>query len=592
MHGVDVPPPRHLHRRSLARGRAGAAGPAPPAESALRRRPARPGRAPGRRRLDRAGRAPARDPRRTPGPAAALGHPRLRGLDRPRAERSPAPTRGLLHRGRDRPARRASTTTLCSSPSSPRDLPRPRGRRLRLGDAARRPPARPGPARRPHRSRQIAARGRPAGWTNRPVVLAARATDPLSGMDAGDGRPLHRDPGRRRRAGDSRPATRRSDRDRREGVHRVAFYARDAAGNVDDGRDAKRPAQPDARTVTVRIDRSRPGSSWSARPGPAEPEMIEARVADRLSGPDPLAGIDRGPRRPARTSRFAPLPTDGRREASSAPAGTRTTTRAGSYEFRAIGYDAAGNSAATLDAGRTARRSVLPNPLKVGAGASGRGDRGRQTVLAAMRRSSWPERAGGSRSAQLRASASRPADRRRRALRPGSEREPRVHAGPADRRRRQLRAPARARPEPQVIASFRRRSRRATPPACADPGRGPAGGAACGPPPRSPGSAAGRSSSAAGSIRAGSEIPAGGLRSSSSSGCPACPGASSAPCAATATAASATATLQRRRQPRRPLPVPRLRPDAKRLAVSSPGARGQSPCAVLRDAALEAVSGC
>jgi hypothetical protein len=137
-----------------------------------------------------------------------------------------------------------------------------------------------------------------------------------------------------------------------QGSHTVAYYARDAAGNIGDG---------DPRTAIVRIDEGAPTVAFVRSQDPAEPERIEATVSDPLSGPGAAQGSivvrPSGSHQP-----LVPLPTtasNGRLVAhwdsdSSPP---------GAYEFRATGYDAAGNSA-TSDRRVGGARMVLTNPLK------------------------------------------------------------------------------------------------------------------------------------------------------------------------------------------------------------------------------------
>jgi hypothetical protein len=179
--------------------------------------------------------------------------------------------------------------------------------------------------------------GAPSGWTNRPVALAATATDALSGMKAngpsGPFTAIRVDGGVPTTAsGDSVSAAVIG-----EGVHDIAYYARDAAGNVDDGGASNGlPNQPPA-TAVVRIDRVDPKASFVNAQDPEDPELIEVRVADGLSGPDPSRG------------RISMRP---------------DTYPAGEYEFRATGYDAAGNAVNT-DRRSNGTSMVLPNPLKV-----------------------------------------------------------------------------------------------------------------------------------------------------------------------------------------------------------------------------------
>ncbi len=204
--------------------------------------------------------------------------------------------------------------------------------------------------------------GVPAGWANRSVVLRATATDDASGMSPGGGASpftaVRVDGGPPTIvAGDSAGAVVIGD-----GVHTVAHYARDAAGNVDDGgiSNGHRNAPPPV--ALVRIDREPPHVLMVGSRGPDDPELIEARVSDNLSGPSRARGTIAmravGSDRP-----FEALPT--------AVLGAVLRARwdsdrypAGEYEFRATGFDAAGNSAT---GGRRPNGAplVLPSPLKV-----------------------------------------------------------------------------------------------------------------------------------------------------------------------------------------------------------------------------------
>ncbi len=199
---------------------------------------------------------------------------------------------------------------------------------------------------------EVGLSGVPRGWASGPVRVTARATDFLSGMAAGgpsgpytalavDGAVPRVEPGETTAAIVSG-----------EGSHRLAFYARDAAGNVDAGSPS---------LATVRIDETPPLVSFANSQDPREPERIEATVKDPLSGSDPGRGSiairPAGSRQP-----FAPLPTlvsagrlIARWNSDAFPAGT--------YEFRATGYDTAGN-AADSDRRANGARLVLANPLK------------------------------------------------------------------------------------------------------------------------------------------------------------------------------------------------------------------------------------
>lgn len=205
--------------------------------------------------------------------------------------------------------------------------------------------------------------GVPEGWSNRPLVLTATATDSGSGMAATSAGPspltaIRIDGGTPVVAAGDTVATTVIG----SGVHTVAYYGRDAAGNVDDGGDSNgRPNRGPATTV-VRIDRDPPRLAFSNAQEPADPERIEVRASDALSG----IGQSRGGisvRPVGSTGRFEALPTR--------VSGTLLIARwdsesyaPGEYEFRATVYDLAGNSRSTLSRASGAEMR-LRSPLKV-----------------------------------------------------------------------------------------------------------------------------------------------------------------------------------------------------------------------------------
>ncbi len=202
---------------------------------------------------------------------------------------------------------------------------------------------------------RVRLEGAPSGWAAGPVHLTAVATDELSGMaPAGPGGPLTAI-GVDGAPPVQAPGPRASATVAGEGSHQVVFWARDAVDNAGDG--SLPFAHPE--TATVRIDETAPIVRFAAA-DPDDPERIEAIVGDALSGPS----ADRGEiaLRPAGSSgRFEPLPT-------AVDAG-RLVARwnsddfpHGPYEFRATGFDAAGNSATDHDGG--ASPLVLTNPVK------------------------------------------------------------------------------------------------------------------------------------------------------------------------------------------------------------------------------------
>lgn len=193
--------------------------------------------------------------------------------------------------------------------------------------------------------------GVPEGWSRSALTLSARATDSLSGMTAdGPGGPytaLEIDDGLPR----TTPGATATATLAEEGVHRIAYYGRDAAGNVTD------PVPVEI----ARIDRTPPRVSFANGQSPVDPELIVARVVDSLSG----ASTSRGSIaiRPAHTrSPFAPLPTANRDGALLARWDSDAYPR-GVYELRVTGFDAAGNAAESVRrANGTAM--MVSNPLK------------------------------------------------------------------------------------------------------------------------------------------------------------------------------------------------------------------------------------
>jgi hypothetical protein len=205
--------------------------------------------------------------------------------------------------------------------------------------------------------------GAPQGWTNRAAWLVASAADSGSGMEpVGDGPP----PFTAIRIDGGPPAVGRAGLIATsvidEGVHRIAYYARDAAGNVDDGGGSNGLANSAPRTTVVRIDRTPPSVAFANSQDPADPELLRVRIADSLAGGDPSRG-QIGVRRAGSSDRFEPLPPARPSAGELRARWDSDSYPQGDYEFRAVGYDAAGNAAATTRR-RNGSSMVLANPLK------------------------------------------------------------------------------------------------------------------------------------------------------------------------------------------------------------------------------------
>lgn len=204
----------------------------------------------------------------------------------------------------------------------------------------------------------LSLEGAPSGWSDSPVQLTVLARDELSGMTAtgplGPSTAIAVDGA----AAAWVPGDRASTIVAGSGLHRVEYFARDAAGNVSGGGSGT----PVPASATVRIDEEPPTVAFATTQDPADPERIEASVGDPLSGPSPEHGWIEV-RRTGTGGNFEQLPTR--------VAGERLIARwdsdsypQGRYEFRAIGLDLAGNTAtATTRSG--GGRMVLANPLKL-----------------------------------------------------------------------------------------------------------------------------------------------------------------------------------------------------------------------------------
>jgi hypothetical protein len=255
--------------------------------------------------------------------------------------------------------------------------------------------------------------GLPEGWTNRAVELEATATDALSGMSSsGGGAPftaIRIDDG----PPVSAPGASVQTTVVAPGIHTISYYARDAAGNVDDGADANGTPNDSPATVPLRIDREPPAVVFAGSADPGDPELIEARVSDRLSGPDRgLIAV----RAAGSTDAYEPLPTFAAGEALLGRWRSEDHP-AGEYEFRVTAYDAAGN-ASTSTVRANGEPMVLPNPLKSRAALTAGFGEGRRWLP-----QSQLVRPGSRRDLQrgfddrLGRDARRPAGQRRRAIR-------------------------------------------------------------------------------------------------------------------------------------------------------------------------------
>ncbi len=188
--------------------------------------------------------------------------------------------------------------------------------------------------------------GVPGGWSRRAVTLTATASDPGAGMAPVGGGPA---PFTAIAVDGSPPVLAPGDTVSftliGSGEHTVRYYARDAAGNVADGGTTNGLPNHDPATAVVRIDREPPRIAFAGSQDPRDPETIEARAADGLSGLDPARGTI-GVRPAGSGTRFTELATELRGGTLRARWDSESWPP-GEYEFRATAFDAAGNAAST-----------------------------------------------------------------------------------------------------------------------------------------------------------------------------------------------------------------------------------------------------
>lgn len=203
--------------------------------------------------------------------------------------------------------------------------------------------------------------GVPAGWVRGPVELDVSASDAASGMvakpDVDDGDPLTVI-----RAGkDPAHVVRGNKADltvSQEGITRVRFWARDLAGNSNDGGLAENGEVHDLPgEAIVKIDRRSPVVKLIAERQPEDPELLRAIVRDEGSG------VGSG------TIGFRMIPTSGEfEELNTTTEGPVLTARLpsdelapGRYEIRAEATDHAGNRGISTD---VEKGLVLDLPVK------------------------------------------------------------------------------------------------------------------------------------------------------------------------------------------------------------------------------------
>ena len=186
-----------------------------------------------------------------------------------------------------------------------------------------------------HAPRASRSTGVPAGWSNAPVRLTARASDPLSGMAAaGAGWPLHRDRGRRR--------LRRSPRARRHGRRLARRQRAPRRPLLRAGR--RRQHRRRRAWLAADPDRDGRGSTKSRRASPSprprtRPTRSGSRRLSATRSPARARSAARSPSAaPGPAPACEPLPTSGREPGRLIAHWDSDAYPPGKYEFLATGY--------------------------------------------------------------------------------------------------------------------------------------------------------------------------------------------------------------------------------------------------------------
>lgn len=202
--------------------------------------------------------------------------------------------------------------------------------------------------------------GAPTGWVNHPVTLTAKASDDASGMTPLPGgdpvtviEPAEQSP--YMSPGPSAKFTVAN-----EGATVVKYWARDFAGNANDGGiapDGDRHRPPGS--VTIRIDSVAPEAHFVKTIDRSDPEMVKAEVRDRDSG---VKEARIAYRRAGVAGEFTPLSSQ-LRDGQVLARLPSDDLGEGAYELKIDSTDWAGNSATSTVDG-SGETMVLNVPLK------------------------------------------------------------------------------------------------------------------------------------------------------------------------------------------------------------------------------------
>lgn len=216
--------------------------------------------------------------------------------------------------------------------------------------------------------------GAPQGWSRGPVEIDASATDAGSGMVDTDEYPDDAPP----RTAVSVDGVVIEDLDADvssvvsgEGVHQIRYWARDLAGNENDGLGANE----EPGVATVRIDSTAPSVAFTNTQDPEDPDRLVATVGDELSG---IAGgaiayrAEGDPNWKTLATTLAGGELVARVDSAEMDASTR-------YEFRVRAVDGAGNERVSTRRADGTEMSVV-GPFRRATAITGFGIAGKQRV--------------------------------------------------------------------------------------------------------------------------------------------------------------------------------------------------------------------
>ena len=187
-------------------------------------------------------------------------------------------------------------------------------------------------------------------WVDHDVTVSVSASDAVSGMSPSQALAMDPQPRTCLRVDDHDAECEPDDSLTRvigsEGEHTVSYYARDLAGNENNGRpDGEYPAKANnpPRTASVRIDKSGPEIAFAAARSADDPSLIVVSADDALSG---VVGGLIELRRQGSNQSWTALETAVTGDALRGHVPDEVDP--GRYEFRASATDRAGNTTTTL----------------------------------------------------------------------------------------------------------------------------------------------------------------------------------------------------------------------------------------------------